>query len=327
MLEALKDKEVPCHALVCDSGLLDMYVYNTLKETCKGTTETIFYVRSKGDVDEMVDLSYVMPFQADTWLFIIEFDKVKRSKRKILDLIKQKPVSSRYLIKFSKYVDFKEFVDTLGSSIINPMYMKSINLTDTRYLFRNYRAMLGKDLMDFIYNSYRSEVEKLFQLRNYLDGGTLVKSRKDITSLIGLSTGSIQHLVIQLLGTPPKNERSQATVIKNRLRVLSELSKVYPPRTLRNIMLGTVKDILDIKTLYLNGILYKSLDNHSIPSQGYDSKRLLRYRFQYGKIIELDFSRIMGLYLQLSNSSLWNTELDVMNFIYVYYRNLGFSDG
>lgn len=317
MLEVLLDKEQNYHTMMCDSGKLDLFVYETLKKVCRGSKDTILRVNKKSDLEEMLDLGLVMPYQADQWLFVVDYDKVKRHRKKLISFIKQKHLSSKVLVFFSKYVDFKSFNDELGG-IVNSMYLKNLRLTDMRFLFKSHK--LNKDLFDFVFYSYRAEVEKVMTLLQFLENGQKVKSRKDITDLIGLSTGSIQHLVMQLLGTPPVSLKSQKTVIKNRCTTLSELSKVYGVRGIKTILTNTVKDILDIKTLNLTGNAYKSLT--TIP-EGYDSKRLLRYRSFYGKIIDISYSRILELYLLLYNEGIWYGEVDMFRFVYTYYRNIG----
>jgi hypothetical protein len=317
MLKDLVDKTLNYHTVMCDSGKLDLLVYNLLKQACNGNKDTIFYVNKKSDVEEMLDLSLIMPYSADQWLFIVNYNKVKRHRRKLIEFIKAKTVSSKVLVSFDKYADFKKFNDDLGA-LVNSVYLKTLRKDDMAFLFRD--TKLGKDLKEFIFYSYRSEVEKVMSVLEYIKDGHSVKTRKDITELVGVSTGSIQHFIFQLLGKPPKTEKSRERIIKNRSYILSELAKVYGVRGIKTILTNSVKDILDIKTLYLSGVVYKSLTN--IPD-GYDSKRLLRYRVFFGKIIDIEYSRILELYLLLYNEGAWSNELDLYKFLYIYYRNLG----
>lgn len=317
MLKDLVDKTLNYHTVMCDSGKLDLLVYNLLKQACNGNKDTIFYVNKKSDVEEMLDLSLIMPYSADQWLFIVNYNKVKRQRRKLIEFIKAKTVSSKVLVSFDKYADFKKFNDDLGA-LVNSMYLKTLRKDDMAFLFRG--TKLGKDLKEFIFYSYRSEVEKVMSVLEYIKDGHSVKTRKDITELVGVSTGSIQHFIFQLLGKPPKTEKSRERIIKNRSYILSELAKVYGVKGIKTILTNSVKDILDIKTLYLSGVVYKSLTN--IP-EGYDSKRLLRYRVFFGKIIDIEYSRILELYLLLYNEGVWSNELDLYKFLYIYYRNLG----
>ena len=320
MLEALTDREVNVHTMMQDSGKLDLFVYNMLKKATSGNKGTVIYVNKKSDVEEMSDLSLVMPMNADQWLFIISYDKVKRHRRKIIELIKQKNPSSKYLVSFEKYIDFKRFNDDLGS-MVNSMYLKNLNQKDARFLFRKYK--FDKDLFQFIFYSYRSEVEKMMTLLSFLDMGQTVRSRKDVTDLVGVSTGSIQHFIFQLLGKKPLSLKSQGIIVKNRTVTISELAKVYGVRQLKGIITNSIKDILDIKSLNLTGVLYKSIDK--IP-EGYDSTRLLKYKPFYAKILDVPYIRILDLYLLLYNERSWNSELDMYRFIYTYYRNLGIEE-
>ena len=320
MLEALTDREINVHTMMQDSGKLDLFVYNMLKKATNGNKDTVIYVNKKSDVEEMSDLSLVMPMNADQWLFIISYDKVKRHRRKIVELIKQKNPSSKYLISFEKYIDFKRFNDDLGS-MVNSMYLKNLNQKDARFLFRKHK--FDKDLFQFIFYSYRSEVEKMMTLLSFLDMGQIVRSRKDVTVLVGVSTGSIQHFIFQLLGKKPLSLKSQGIIVKNRTVTISELAKVYGVRQIKGIITNSVKDILDIKSLNLAGVLYKSIDK--IP-EGYDSTRLLKYKPFYAKILDIPYIRILDLYLLLYNERSWNSELDMYRFIYTYYRNLGIEE-
>lgn len=320
MLEALTDREINVHTMMQDSGKLDLFVYNMLKKATNGNKDTVIYVNKKSDVEEMSDLSLVMPMNAEQWLFIISYDKVKRHRRKIIELIKQKNPSSKYLVSFEKYIDFKRFNDDLGS-MVNSMYLKNLNQKDARFLFRKYK--FDKDLFQFIFYSYRSEVEKMMTLLSFLDMGQTVRSRKDVTDLVGVSTGSIQHFIFQLLGKKPLSLKSQSIIVKNRTVTISELAKVYGVRQLKGIITNSVKDILDIKSLNLTGVLYKSIDK--IP-EGYDSTRLLKYKPFYAKILDVPYIRILDLYLLLYNERSWNSELDMYRFIYTYYRNLGIEE-
>ena len=317
MLKDLVDKTLNYHTVMCDSGKLDLLVYNLLKQACNGNKDTIFYVNKKSDVEEMLDLSLIMPYSADQWLFIVNYNKVKRHRKKLIEFIKAKTVSYKVLVSFDKHADFKKFNDDLGA-LVNSMYLKTLRKDDMSFLFRD--TKLGKDLKEFIFYSYRSEVEKVMSVLEYIKDGHSVKTRKDITELVGVSTGSIQHFIFQLLGKPPKTEKSRERIIKNRSYILSELAKVYGVRGIKTILTNSVKDILDIKTLYLSGVVYKSLTN--IP-EGYDSKRLLRYRVFFGKIVDIEYSRILELYLLLYNEGAWSNELDLYKFLYIYYRNLG----
>jgi hypothetical protein len=320
MLEALTDREINVHTMMQDSGKLDLFVYNMLKKATNGNKDTVIYVNKKSDVEEMSDLSLVMPMNAEQWLFIISYDKVKRHRRKIIELIKQKNPSSKYLVSFEKYIDFKRFNDDLGS-MVNSMYLKNLNQKDARFLFRKYK--FDKDLFQFIFYSYRSEVEKMMTLLSFLDMGQTVRSRKDVTDLVGVSTGSIQHFIFQLLGKKPLSLKSQGIIVKNRTVTISELAKVYGVRQLKGIITNSVKDILDIKSLNLTGVLYKSIVK--IPD-GYDSTRLLKYKPFYAKILDVPYIRILDLYLLLYNERSWNSELDMYRFIYTYYRNLGIEE-
>lgn len=316
MLSAIEDKDINYHTYICESGKLEILVQDTLKSVCGAKGDSVIRVNSKSDVTELVELSYVMPFNAKQWVILVDYDKVKGSRRKIINLIKSKSSTSKIAIKFSKYIDFKNFNDELGS-LVNSMYLNNLNLADVRYLFKN--TTLDKNLFSFVFSSYRSEVDKLMELRDALNNGETFKDRKSITNLVGLSTGSLQHFVIKILLDKPLTERSFERIFKTRLHTLIELEQIYGSRKLGNFITAIVKDVLDIKTLHMMGEIYTKLDK--IP-QGYDSKRLLKYKYSYSKILEIDYSRVLEVYLLLENSPRWVNSLGLVHFLSTLYRNI-----
>lgn len=317
MLARLKDEEVNYHAAIVDSGKLELYLEDTLREVCGAKSSSVFYIDSKEGVDQLKDHGLVFPYEAKQWLFIVRYDKVKRYRQTLLKIVKARFDSSKILFLFEKYIDFKKFSDDVGSSL-NSMYLKNLNRQDVVALFDD--VSIPRDLLLFTYQSYRTEPEKVMQVREHLLNKGTFSSRAEITKLIGISAGSAEQFVFQLLGTIPKNEKSQVRMIKNRLQVLEELAKVYGYGKLRAILQATTKDVLDIKTLYLTGVFYDKLGQ--VP-EGYDSKRLSRYKFRYSNIIQISYTRILDLYLLLYNSPRWSTSLDSSRFLYTYYRNLG----
>ena len=51
----------------------------------------------------------------------------------------------------------------------------------------------------------------------------------------------------------------------------------------------------------------------------YDERKLSRYNYCLGKIIETQYDDIMRLYLVLKSSGMWIAKSDVMSFLYNYY--------
>ena len=94
----------------------------------------------------------------------------------------------------------------------------------------------------------------------------------------------------------------------------------FGTRTAYNFIKATIKDILNIKILYLNGTIYDRVIN--IPSC-YDEKRLMRYNYCIKVITEgISYSRLLFLYQTLGIYGKWYTSQDGVLFLYKYYLDL-----
>lgn len=315
MLNMLDDIDTNVHVYMSNSGLLDLYIYNRLKKICKADTDSIFYVKKASDMVEIEELSLVFPSLAKQWLFIVEGTKVPYGR--LVKFLNSKPESMKVLVKVESYTDFLELKKNIKVAPLNFMYLKNLNKEDFKYLFQG--KVLTPQLLDFIFYSYRLEVEKIMEVRQFLEGGGRLPDRRSVTDLVGVSAGSIEHFVSSLITTKLKTTKSKDMLLKRRISVLVGLSEIYGVSKLRNILLATAKDYLDIKTLYLSGAVYKSLDN--IP-KGYDEKRLSRYKYKYSTIITYPYSSLVNLYLCLNNQGAWNVNSDMLRFIYNYFQTL-----
>lgn len=315
MLEAITDVNINYHTVMVDDGKFEVYLEDLLKKVTKSTNQTVFRVYDKDGIERAEELLYLYPQDSLQWLFIVDYSKIKRYRARLLKVVKTNSITSKFLIKFDKYVDFKNFNESTKN--VNSMYLKRLNMADMKFLLR--KNPLSKDLFMYVYYSYRTVPDKVLQLAEALELGQVIRKRKDVTELLGTSPSSAQDLVFKLLSKRPKNAKSRRTVISNRCKVLSELSEVHGFSTLRNILMATVKDFIDIKVIYLNADSYKTL----VVPQGYDAKRLLRHKVFYKKILELDLGMLTQLYLTLYNCGVWNDELAMYNFLYNYYDLIG----
>ena len=133
----------------------------------------------------------------------------------------------------------------------------------------------------------------------------------------GASAGSVVHFAMSLLKEKSVSKKGERTVLRNRIREASELADAYGIRSFKGYLLGSVQDILDIKTLYMEGTIYRSV--RDLP-ECYDEKKLSRYNYYFRIIVEeIPYSRILELYLELRRCGTWNSRLEMLRFIYDYY--------
>lgn len=315
-LRELTSEKVNVHLVLSNSSLADIYVYDTLKELCKATLESVINVESRADFKAMLELVSMQSYLSDKWLFVINYSKVKGACKSHKGMFSIK--SACFLVKVKNYAEFKEFKELIPTC--NDLYLPIIRKNDVAFLFKDLE--ISQKVLDFVATSYARDPEKIFELRKQLLNGMEVQDQRSVVKLLGASTGSINKIVFLLLSTPPKTESGFNRVLKKRVQVCSDLVNAYGTRSLRNFMLATVKDILQIKTLYMQGVIFKSI--RDLP-ESFDEKRLSKYNYYLETIEnEIPYERIMKLYLLLQMNKAWYSTQDVLNFIYKYYG--GVSD-
>jgi hypothetical protein len=302
------DKNV--HMLYTTSNLAEIYVYDTLKKSCNADLESIYNINTKSDVSEMLELVNMQAYLADKWLFIIDFSKLKSTIKNKKGIFSSD--TAKFLIKVKNYKDYKEFKELYPS--VNDLYLSVIRENDVNFLLRGLK--LSPNNVSFISRSYSRDPDKVFLLRKEMQLGYEVNSQKDIVNLCGESSGSIVHFAIRML---TDNKRISRGFV-NRMKTVEGLVDAYGISTFKNFLTSSVKDILDIKMLYMEGVIYKTI--RELPDC-YDEKRLSRLNFYLRRIAEdITYERILELYTDLKNSGRWTKRIDILEFMYKYYGGL-----
>lgn len=302
----------PVTLLQTTSSLCEMFVYDTLKGICKAGLESITTVKSKSDFNEMLDMISMSPILAEKWLVVLEYKKVKSSIKDHVGIFRSD--TAMFLVKVENYKDYLEFKELYSN--VNDLYMAIMRLKDIGYLFKG--LPLSSKLINFISKSYAREPDKVFQLWKEMSLGAEITSQKDITAICGVSSGSVQSLVISMLRPLPTTEKGRKTVIRNKLKTCEELIDTYGIESLRNFIVASIKDILAIKMLYMNGVIYNRIKD--IP-EVYDEKRLSRYSYYLKQIeVEIPYSRIVRFYLLIKKTRVWKNQLQLLDFLYEYYK-------
>ena len=320
-LRELTSNQKNVHMLITDSNIIELYVYDTLKKVCGASSDSIVEVNNSKEFSTILDLVNLYPLQADKWLFIINYSKIPKLVEKNKGIFESD--SSCFLIKVSRYSDYKAFKEICPK--VNDLYLSIIRQNEISYLL--YEFGLSQKLVDFVAKSYSRDPEKVFILRKDLASGLKVQTQKDIVNICGTSAGSINYFAILLLADPPKTKRGFEMVYKRRISLAKELIDLYGVSTLRNYLSSTVYDILQIKILYMVGVIYDSIKDlpEITNAKGelvYDEKRLSRYNMYLKRIInEIPYSRILRLNLMLKQNR-WYKQADMLEFIYNYYGGL-----
>lgn len=313
-LKSLTDVDKRVHLVLTSSNLAEIYVYDTLKSRCKATLESVLEVKNASSFKVMLELVNVQPNLADNWLFVIKYSKVKASLRKCIGIFESN--TSIFLLQVDNYKDFKEAKEMYQS--VNDLYLDSIRKEDVMDLLRKYE--ISPRVKDFVASSYFKEPEKVFALKKELDNGAMVETPKDVVKLCGESMGSVQKFALQLLEDKPKTVNFMKRSFKKRVSTVCDLCDTFGSRTAYNYIKSSIRDILYIKMLYLEGAIYDKI--RELPDC-FDEKKLVRYNYKLRTISnDIPFNRIMHTFNRLNEFGKWNNKSDAILFLYKYYLEL-----
>ena len=312
-IKKLCSPECNVHLLLTSSSLAEMYVYDILKAQCKGNVDSVVTVDTRTDFNGMLDLVNMQPLLAEKWLFVLGYKgAVKSLLKKYVGIFQAD--TSVFLIKVDNYKDYKECKEALGRSV-NDIYLNTISSSDVMYLLNGYK--ISQKSLDFVSKSYFRDPEKVFVLRREMDNGAEVTNDRDVIRICGESASSVVRFAFLLLNEMPTSEAGLKRVYSKRVKMLVDLCDTFTARSAYNFLVATLRDILNIKVLYLQGVIYDSI--RDLP-EAYDEKRLSKYNMYLGRITkELEYEKILWLYMELCSNGRWVTAQDGVLFLYKYY--------
>lgn len=311
-LRHLKSPESTVHLLLTSSNLAEIYVYDELKARCGATIDSVIEVANRSAFLGMLDLVNMQPLLADKWLFVITYKGgIKQLVKKYEGIFQSD--TAIFLVKVENYKDFKEFKGVIRSA--NDLYLNTIRHADVAHLLNGYK--LSSNVIEFVEKSYFRDPEKVFILAKELANGAVVSSNRDIVKLCGESSGSIARFAMLLLNEMPSSSSGLKRVYSKRVKLLVDLCESFGTRSTYNFLVSAVKDILDVKVLYLQGIIYDTI--RDLP-EAYDEKKLSRYNMYLKRIIQdLSYDNILRLYVELCSCEKWRNPQDGVLFLYNYY--------
>lgn len=311
-LRHLRSAENNVHLLLTSSNLAEIYVYDELKSICGATVESVVDVNSKSTFQNMLDLVNMQPLLADKWLFVIIYKGgIKQLVKKYEGIFQTE--TARFLVKVENYKDFKEFKGVIRNA--NDLYLNVIRHDDIAFMLNGYK--LSSNVIEFVEKSYYRDPEKVFILAKELANGAVVSNNRDVVRICGESSGSIARFAMLLLNEMPSSENGLKRVYSKRVKILVDLCESFGTRSTYNFLVAALKDILNIKILYLQGIIYDSI--RDLP-EVYDEKKLSRYNMYLKRIIQdLTYENILRLYVALCKCDRWRNPQDGVLFLYNYY--------
>ena len=315
MLKNISDDSYTVHVIYCDSSLLNMFVYDKLKECCEAGLESVLEVTNTSSFNDMLDLMNIQPFLSKRWLFSISYKKVKKLVEKYKGLFSSlSSGTSCFMIKVENYKEFLE-VKSLIPQRRNDLYLSYMNFSDVAYLLKGYD--ISDAVLNYIAKSYSREPDKIMLLVEKLNLGVSVPDRKTVVSICGESQSTVQSYVMSLLSVKVKSEIGAKMSLKRKINDGVGLCREYSPGTVRNYMISALRDMIHVKQMYLNSDIYKEI--RSVPDCFSDSK-LERYRVYLNQIIEIPIDKMIRLFIALQKSGRWYKEVDLISFFFFYYE-------
>lgn len=309
----LSSVEKTIHIMMSGSGKADIYAHDTLRKVHDVAIDCVYRIENKKDFANMVELSVIQPYSSGKWLFEILYSKVKGSVKVSKGIFESD--TSVFMFIVDRYSDYKELKELLDN--VNDIYTPIVRRDDVYYLFRDIN--ISEKVLGFVASSYSRETESIFSLREMMLQGTEVNTQRDVVRLIGASSGSVTSFIVSLLSGKPKTTKGLKKVIRSRIQMGKDLCDAYGVSSFRNFVSSGLYDMIQIKLLYMNGVVYDSFSD--IPDV-FDEKKLKRYKYYLDRIkLEFSYNDLVYLYnkIQEPENRRWYSVADMARFVYGLY--------
>lgn len=242
-------------------------LYNVDKNYSMAVDTALSYKKVRGD-------AFVAPLAGDKWLVVGNADKIGLDT--VQSLFNWGNGNCITLVYTEKYVNYKKLLSSekfkeSKRTILN-LYLNKLDFDDVPYLYKDMvlsnpkSKRLTDDLLNFLCKNYRYDVERVVNLFSKMRIGLQVSTRQDIIDEIGLGGMTPASYTIDLLrlfqptgrfAEYSKGEKITVKKIYNAnkkyIGYLTDLGNKTSYNTIYNQMLSTLKGILEIKMLIMNG--------------------------------------------------------------------------
>lgn len=296
---------------------LQMFMEDKLRSKLHSSQDSIIEITDKKDLKEKLKpVVGVEPPFTSKWFVKVDLDKFY--DKDLVSAIKES-TTCLFFCLCGKYKTFKTFKDDLKSVSVVDFYITYLRRNDFVYLYDVFvpkDKRLDNNLFNYVVKGYSGDLDAVLQLFLELNKGTVFKSRKAISDLIGIGGLSIDSFIFSLLKPLSGSDKGLKTVIKNRLKEGTDMSQSYSIRTMYKFMSNSIWSMIQLKQLMLNGIVYSHI--HDLP-ECYDEKVLSRYQRYIWRLKEIPLSHLL-LIKQCMGEKTWTSSVDLIGFIYRYYE-------
>ena len=295
---------------------LQMFLQDKIKNKYNCKSESIIWVTNKSDLRKVKEIMNVSPPFGDKWYIEINLDAI--SDKTVWETIKGSS-SCVFFLTCSKYVKFKDAKSNLEKvQGVYDFYINYLRRADFIYLYDAFVPSdnkLNKTLFDYVVSGYSGDIDTLFDLLLALNEGTKFESKRDIVKLCGIGGLSVDSYIFSFFKPLSGKEQGLKLVIKNRINEGVSLAENIGYKSMYNFMAKSLFALCELKMLTISGVIYKSVRN--LP-ETYDEKLLARHQKYLWRLKEIPLSSLLELRQCMGNKP-WNSNLDLLNFIYRYY--------
>lgn len=307
-------KSSTSNLLYFEDESVEDYIYKILEKEARTKRADVIEVKTERQARSVFELSNMEPLNADKWLFKIDIGSVSPLQKQLFNLAEFSDTSLFLFETKNGSSFFKARQNTGGRT--NAMFCRSLSFDDISFLLKDYDV--NQNIKSHVQKHYRDDVAKVFRFLEVIKSGEEIKTTKELIGHLGVSASDVRGIVFDLLKPINKDPKRRIKKVISSLEATADKRGIYK---LKNDLKFVVKDILDIKMLYLSGVIYKEI-KQNLPD-GFDGKKLRRYNwmFKRGEFENFDITTVQRLYLELSSKNPWYTSSDMLGFTYRWFSH------
>lgn len=296
-----------CNIIIyTNSPILQVVIKDTLKAVFNIDRNHTKSVSTTKDFKEAKDETMIPPFGGGIWMLDVNTEKIQvKDIKKQLGLVSNSSVTVYWTESYAIYKKLIDLEEVKKQGIFcRSFYFGKLEPQDVDYLHTRIvpeDRKLSKELLLYVKKNYTYDVQNVCNLFMKIKAGEVVKTNKDIISLIGIGGNTIESFVMKLLTTNPKTEQGVKKSFKNILRLMADLSYSYTYAEIKRFALYTIDGIIDMKQLQIMGLYSKVRKElpENFPEKS--EKRLKRLRrFESSILEDINLARVLNLKVSLT---------------------------
>ncbi len=331
-----------------DCSRLADFLEKKLKTKLEVTRDTCFYITEKEQIKQLRELVGIYPPLAKKWFAYVDLDTLDRSKVVMADVVNIVKASSTvlFLVVCHKYATYKKFKDMIkDESGVYDFYLSYLKKPDFIYLYDSFvpsDKRLSSSLFNFVTQTYSNKVDSCWDLFSKLNEGKTFRTKADIIAICGSEDNTTESFVFSLLKPLSKSANGFKRVFKQRVKTSFDLlnsttfatttSKVKDmsggqdntasPSKLYAYINNNLANFIALKMLLISGKVYKSVPKEIAELyNGTYGLHIDKYQRFIWRLNTIPLSKL--LLIKQCMGKTWRSDLDIMNFLYRYYTELG----